>query len=180
MHLPLTRILKSIHSSLCLSGSKGTVYQRHKMSGKRIIHQNSSPYKLPEKRIPRDIVTWHGDKIVEKFQKAFCLDIFRLILADPEQKRLCIKLQAGQFIDKCGVKHHICLFLIREDVCFLSSSYRRPSGDRVLCTRSARSRITHNPSDQSAIRGRDTVVFVDIQLCQRTDIDLEFTSFGRE
>ena len=61
--------------------------------------KTAPPYKFPEKRIPRDIIAWHGDKIVKEFQKALRLDIFRLVLADSEQKRLCIKLQAGQFID---------------------------------------------------------------------------------
>ena len=34
--------------------------------------------------------------------------------------------------------------------------------------------VPHDPADQSSVRGRDPVVLVDGQLCQRADIDLEF------
>ena len=59
----------------------------------------ASPYKLPKKRIPRDIIARYCNKIIQEFEKAFRLQILRFLLTDSEQKRLCIKLQAGQFID---------------------------------------------------------------------------------
>src|SRR5699024_2522832 len=64
-----------------------------------------------------------------------------------------------------------------------------PSSDRIphgncSCRGSAPGPcITDNPADQTSVRSRDPVVFVYIQLCQRTDINLKLPlirkSFGK-
>ena len=84
-------------------------------------------------------------------------------LTTAEQRRICINGIFPDGYDKQRTDtHRIRLFLIRENIPLLAPAYGIPHPDRVLCRRTARSRIADHPPDQTSVRRRNAVVIVDI------------------
>ena len=59
------------------------------------------------------------------------------------------------------------------NILFFSSAHGIPHGDGLFCRGSACPCIADDPSDQSSVSRRQTVMFINIQLRQRTDINLK-------
>ena len=133
------------------------------LSKEQILYiKTTSTHKLSQKRIMRDIFTRNRNEVIKEFQKSLRFQIFRFTLIDSKKKRLCIYLKARKLIYERGIKHYVRLFLIRENICFLSSSDRRPSCDRLLCRSASRTCITYNSADQTTVRCRNTVMLINI------------------
>ena len=110
--------------------------------------ETASPDKFSQNGIMGHCLTWNRQKIIKEFQKPFRFCIFRLIFINSEQQRFCINLQARKFIDQRRIKHHICFFLERKNILFLSPAHRGPPGDGLLRGSSSGTCISYNPADQ--------------------------------
>ena len=136
----------------------------------------ASPDKFPDKRIVRNILTrqpaGNNPGISAAASPPHTPALSRAI---PKQQRLRIQLQHRQLIDQRRIEHHIRILLIREDV----ASPRLGAPNRhmaiVSCAEVPRGPcIPHDPAQQPSVGRRNPVVLINVQLGQRTDINLKF------
>lgn len=138
-----------------------------------IVSEDRAADELAEDGVIGDEVRREFFDQVEEGEEAFGGDAGAGGGFDAEEERLSEMFEDGEFVDECGVEGGVGVFLVGEDVIFFAAAYFFPRGEGVFGGPAAVCGIADDAADEAGVRGRDTVVAVNIELGKGGDVDAE-------